>query len=127
MFMSHKGIDLAVYIGENSFSYDKRGFESIVLPKWLTEKQITTDIPIRKLKCSNYLRHQWGLDGEVLDGIKLGVHCNINHRGYCPKGSLINASPYRYWLLWFDERNFKRFMDTIGDPQHIKAPPPWIY
>ena len=70
MFMSHKGIDLAVYIGENSFSYAKRGFERPVLPKWLMEKPITTDIPIRKLKYSNYLPHQCGLDGEVLDGIK---------------------------------------------------------
>jgi hypothetical protein len=126
MIMNHKGTDLAVYIGEYKFSYAKRGFESSLLPKWLMEKPITTDIPIKKLKYSNYLPHQCGIDGEVIDGFNFGVHCDTKHRGYCPKGSLINASPYRYWLLWFDDRNFGRFMNTIGDPQYIKAPPPWV-
>ena len=124
--MKHKETDLAVYIGEYKFSYAKRGFERPALPKWLMEKPITTDIPIKKLKYSNYLPHQCGIDGEVIDGFNFGVHCDTKHRGYCPKGSLINASPYRYWLLWFDDRNFGRFMNTIGDPQYIKAPPPWV-
>ena len=89
------------------------------------EKPITTDIPIKKLKYSNYLPHQCGLDGEVIDGIKFGIHCYTKHRGFCSRGSLINASLYRYFFglmiktLW-------RFMNTVGDSQYIKAPPPWI-
>ena len=88
------------------------------------EKPITTDILKSKFKYSNYLLHQCGLDEEVINGIKFGIHCDTKHRGYCPKGSLINASPYRYWLLWFDDRNFGRFMNAVGDPQYIA--PPWI-
>ena len=58
MFMSYKGIDLEMYIVENPFSYAKRGFERPVLPKWLMEKPITTDVPVKKMKYSNYLPHQ---------------------------------------------------------------------
>ena len=89
------------------------------------EKPITTDIPLKKLKYS-IIFHICRLDGEVIDGIKFGIHCETKHRGYCPKGSLINASPYRYWILWFDDRNFWKFMNTVGDPQYIKAFPLWI-
>ena len=56
--MNHKGTDLVVYIGKYKYLYAKRGFERPVLPKWLMEKPITVDIPIKKLKYSNYLPHQ---------------------------------------------------------------------
>lgn len=121
----HKGQDLAVYIGDLPFENARRGFDPPRLPKWKMEKAIHEDIQISKLKLSDYLPHQCGKDGEVFDGHKFLTHCQIEHRSWCPSGSLINASPYRYWLLWYNDENYLRFMNWKGEIQYKKADPPW--
>ena len=60
-------------------------------------------------KCQNFLNHLY--------------HDN---RGWVPEGSLINGSPLRYWLLWYDYRNYERFTKNIREPQLLKAEPPWM-
>ena len=123
--MSYNGIELALYIGDYPFDKAKRGFERPILPKWKMEKKILTDLPSKNLKISDYLPHQCGKCGEVINGHKFIDHLNVNHKGWCPAGTLINATPFRYWLLWYDDRNFTRFMQNSRN--FIKADPPWIY
>ena len=53
-------------------------------------------------------------------------HLYHDNRGWVQEGSLINGSPYRYWLLWYDYRNYERFTKNIGEPQLLKAEPPWM-
>ena len=124
--MSHMGKDLGIYFGDYKFEYAKGGFTHIQLPKWKMEKKIQQDIQVREVKLSKYLPHQCGDCGEVLNGWAFLHHLQHVHRGYCPAGSLINANPYRFWILWYDDRNFVRFTTTIGKPSYIKADPPWI-
>lgn len=124
-YMFHKGQELAMYIGNKPFQEAKRGFERPRLPKWKMEKAIYEDIPRRKLKLSDYLPHQCGKCGEVLDGHTFLSHIDSQHNGFCPTGSLINASPYRYWLLWYNDENFLRFREN-RNPNYIKADPPWL-
>ena len=124
--MSYMKMDLADYIGDYPFEMAKMGIEKQHLPKWKMEKKIVMDLPSKKLKLSDYLPHQFGKCGEVINGHKFLVHLNHEHRGYCPEGSLINGSPFRYWLLWYDYRNYERFTKTVGKPQLIRADPPWI-
>ena len=80
---------------------------------------------LQKLRVSNYLPHQCGEDGQVLNGHKFSVHCQTYHRGMAPAGSLVNASPYRYWLIWWDEENYLRFMHTRGEPNYSRVKSPW--
>ena len=124
--MQHKGQDLAMYIGDLPFEEAKRFFEPPILPKWQLDKKVKSDIQIRKLKISNHLPSQCGMEGEVLNGKDFLVHCQIEHKGWVPKMSLINASPYRYWLLWYSDLNFLKFMEDRGEIQYVKANPPWI-
>ena len=124
--MSHKEQDLATYIGEYPFEKARGGFEPPRLPHWQMEKAIKSDLQVKKLKISDYLPHQCGADGEVLNGKSFLVHCQIEHRSWVPKGSLINASPYRFWLLWYSDENFVKFMRCRGEVQYIKANPPWM-
>jgi len=127
VILVHQNQDLAIYINDTlSFERAKRGFEPPRLPKWKLDKAIYEDIQISRLKFSDFLPHQCGSDGEVLDGHKFLVHCEVKHRGFVPAGSLINASPYRFWLLWYDDINYLEFMQAKGDPKYIKADPPWI-
>ena len=126
MVMSHKGQDLAVYIGEKPFELAKMGFEPPRLPKWKLDKAILSDIQTSRLKISDFLPHQCGLDGEVHDGHHFLIHCTTKHRSFVPSGSLVNASPYRFWLLWYSDENFIKFMETRGEPQYVKADPPWL-
>ena len=68
------------------------------------------------------MRKSWG-------GIKwLGFP--ISHRAWTQRllshRKMINANPYRFWILWYDDRNFTRFTTTIRKPSYIKAVPPWI-
>ena len=90
------------------------------------EKKIVMDLPSKKLKLSDYLPHQFGKCGEVINGHKFLAHLNHEHRGYCPERSLIDGSPFRYWLFWYDYRNYERFTKTVRKPQIIRADPPWI-
>ena len=122
----YKGIDLGSYFADYPFSVAKRGFEPPTLPQRLMEKVIKTTIPIQQLKHSDYLPHQCGIDGEVLNGYKFAIHCNHHHRGWVPANSLINASPYRFWILWYDDDNFKKFMETRGEPKFTSVTPPWV-
>ena len=69
--------------------------------------------------------HQCGKCGEALDGHTFLFHIDSLHNGFCPTGSLINASPYRYWLLWYNDENFLRFKEN-RNPNYIKADPPWL-
>jgi len=124
--MSYKGMDLADYIGDYPFDQAKLGFENQLLPKWKMEKPIRSAMPAKDLKLSKYLPHQCGADGEVLNGQNFLRHLYHDHRGWVPEGSLINGSPYRYWLLWYDHRNYERFTKNIGEPQLLKAEPPWM-
>ena len=126
IIMSCKGMDLAIYIGKSKWEWAKRGFEKPRLPKWKMDKPIKNPVRCSQLKLSDYLPHQCGSCGEVVDGHAFITHCDTKHRGYCPEGSLINASPYRFWLLWYDDRNWLRFNDMSKEPQFIKADPPWI-
>lgn len=126
IIMSCKGMDLAIYIGKSKWEWAKRGFEKPRLPKWKMDKPIKNPVRCSQLKLSDYLPHQYGSCGEVVDGHAFITHCDTKHRGYCPEGSLINASPYRFWLLWYDDRNWLRFNDMSKEPQFIKADPPWI-
>lgn len=73
--MSHKGQDLATYIGEYPFEKARGGFEPPRLPHWQMEKAIKNDLQVKKLKISDYLPHQCGADGEVLNGKSFLVHC----------------------------------------------------
>ena len=50
----------------------------------------------KKLKLHDYLPYQYGKYGVVINGHKFLVHLIHEHRGYCPEGSLINGSPFRY-------------------------------
>ena len=124
--MTHKGQDLAIYSGDYPFEKARGGFEPPRLPHWQMEKAIKNDLQVNKLKISDYLPHQCGADGEVLNGKSFLVHCQFEHRNWVPKGSLIKASPYRFWLLWYSEENFIKFMRDRGEIQYIKANPPWI-
>ena len=127
VILVHKNQDLAVYSNDNiPFEKARRGFEPPRLPKWKLDKAIYGDIQTSRLKFSDLLPHQCGSDGEVFDGHQFLIHCIEKHRGFVPAGSLINASPYRFWLLWFDDYNFLEFMQAKGDPKYIKADPPWI-
>ena len=84
-----------MYIEEKKFSYiKKRGYERPIFLKWLMEKQITVDTPIKKLKYPNYLPHQLEIDEEVIDDFKLGIQYGTKLMGYNHKGTLIGASPY---------------------------------
>ena len=114
-----------MYIGDLPFENARRGFDPPRLPKWKMEKAIHEDIQIKRLKLSDYLPHQCGKDGEVCNGHNFLTHCQTLHRSWCPSGSLINASPYRYWLLWYDDENYSRFMNWKGIIQYKKADPPW--
>jgi hypothetical protein len=97
------------------------------LPKWQLDKAIKSDhVDVSRLKVSDHLPCQCGSEGEVLNGKDFLLHCKIYHRGWVPKGSLINGSPYRYWILWYDDRNFVKFFQDKGEIQYIKAKPPWI-
>ena len=96
----YKGIDLGSYFGDYPFSVAKRGFEAPTLPQRLMEKVIKVTIPVKQLKHSDYLPHQCGQDGEVLNGYKFSIHFNHHHKGWVPANSLINASPYRFWIIW---------------------------
>ena len=122
----YKGIDLGPYFGDYPFSVAKRGFEAPTLPQRLMEKVIKVTIPVKQLKHSDYLPHQCGQDGEVLNGYKFSIHCNHQHRGWVPANSLINASPYRFWIYWYDDENFTRFMETRGEPRFTRVAPPWV-
>ena len=126
IIMSCKGMDLAIYIGKSKWEWAKREFEKPRLPKCKMEKPIKNPVRCSQLKLSDYLPHQCGSCGEVVDGHAFITHCDTKHRGYCPEGSLINTSPYRFWLLWYDDRNWLRFNDMSKEPQFIKADPPWI-
>jgi hypothetical protein len=126
IIMSCKGMDLALYIGNSKWEWAKRGFEKPRIPSWKMERPIKTPVSCRQLKLSDYLPHQCGSCGEVIDGHAFITHCDTKHGGYCPEGLLINASPYRFWLLWYDDRNWLRFNDMSKEPQFIKADPPWI-
>ena len=125
--MNHKDQDLGVYIGEKPFKEAQRFFEPPKLPKWQLDKAIKSDhVDVSRLKVSDHLPCQCGSEGEVLNGKDFLLHCKIYHRGWVPKGSLINGSPYRYWILWYDDRNFVKFFQDKGEIQYIKAKPPWI-
>ena len=126
IIMSYKGMDLAIYTGKSNWNWAKRGFESPRLPRWKMERNINNSISCKLLKLSDYLTHQCGSCGEVVDGHAFITNCDVHHRGYCPEGSLINASPYRFWLLWYDDANFLRFMDLSKEPQFNRADPPWV-
>ena len=76
------------------------------------EKAIYEGIPRRKLKLSDYLPHQCGKWGEVLDGYTFLSHIDLQHNGFCTTGSHINCSPYSHWLLWYDDENFLRFKEN---------------
>ena len=121
----HKGVDLATYIGDYPFTVGRMGFDPPRTPKHLRDKVIKVDMPTRQLKYSDFLPHQCGSDGEVLNGKGFIIHCQTEHKGYVPAGSLINASPYRFWLLWWDDENFIRFMETRGESRYTRAKPPW--
>ena len=108
------------------FERAKRGLDPPRLPKWKLDKAIYEEIQVSRLKFSDYLPHQWGNDGEVFYTNKYLVHCEVKHRGFSPAGSLINASPYGYWLIWYDDLNYLEFMQAKGDPKYVKADPPWI-
>ena len=122
----YKGIDLGSYFGDYPFSVAKRGFEAPTLPQRLMEKVIKVTIPVKQLKHSDYLPHQCGQDGEVYNGYKFSIHCNHHHKGWVPANSLINASPYRFWIYWYDDENFTRFMETRGEPRFTRVAPPWV-
>ena len=53
--MSHKGQDLATYIGEYPFEKARGGFKPPRLPHWQMEKAIKNDLQVKKLKISDYL------------------------------------------------------------------------
>ena len=122
----HKEQELAVYDGDYVFTKAKKGFERQILPNWKMEKVIQKDTAAKFLKLSDYLPHQCFKDGEVCNGFKFLDHLYSEHRGICPAGSLINASPYRFWLIWYDDENYERFTKTIGDVNYVHAEPPWI-
>jgi hypothetical protein len=124
--MFYKGMDLAVYIGNYPLDKAKSGFENQLLSKWKMEKPIRNSMPAKKFKLSKYLPYQCRADGKVLDGQKFLNHLYHDHQGWVSEGTLINASPYRYWLLWYDHRNYERFTKNIGEPQLLKAEPPWM-
>ena len=123
--LQHNGIDLGEYFGDLPFQQARRGFDPPRHPKWKMNKEIYEDIQLSRLKLSDYLPHQCGKDGEVLNGFSFLHHCMMEHRNFVPSGSLINASPYRFWIFWYSEVNFLKFMDTKGKPTYIKADPPW--
>jgi len=84
MIMSYMKMEFADYIGDYPFEMAKTVFEKKYLPKWKMEKKIVMDLPSKKLKLSDYLPHQFGKCGEVINGHKFLVHLNHEHRGYCP-------------------------------------------
>ena len=117
--MSHMGQELAVYFSKWKFEYAERFFKPI-LPKWKMEKVIFQDLPLTKLKISENLPHQCKC-GEVCDGLELLYHIQTKHRSISPAVTLINALPHRFWLIWYDDRNFVRFTNTKGIPNYISA------
>ena len=122
----YEGVDLGMYTGDQPIDQVKVLFTRPILPMRLMEKEIKNDMPIQKVKHSTFLPHQCGDDGEVLTGIKFDVHCQTKHRGFTPAHSLVNASPFRYWILWYDEENFLKFWKTRGKAKFTRVPPPWI-
>ena len=124
--LAYKEIDLGSYFGDYPFSIAKRGFEPPTLPQRLIEKVIKTTNPVKQFKHSDYLHHQCGIDGDVLNGYNFAIHFNHHHRGWVPANSLINASPYRFWIYWYDDENFTRFMETRGEPRFTRVAPPWV-
>lgn len=126
VLMYHMGQELALYIGMNKIEVAERYFRRPILPKWKMEKVVYQDLPVSKLKLSENLPHQCKC-GEVCDGQLFLHHLQIKHRSICPAGTLLNAWPHRFWLPWYDDRNFLRFHNTVGrPPNYIKAGPPWI-
>ena len=71
--------------------------------KWKLDKAIYEGIQINRLKLSDYLPYQCRSDGEILDGHKFLVHCEVKHQSFVPAGSLI--TPYHYLLLWYEDLN----------------------
>ena len=126
IIMSNKGIDLTIYSGKLNWKWANRGFESPRLPRWKMERNINNSISCKLLKLSDYLPHQCSSCGDVVDGHIFITHCDVHYRNYCPEGSLINASPYRFWHHWFDDANFLRFMDLLKKPQFNLASPPCV-
>ncbi len=126
IMMKHLGQELAMHIGKYNFEWAERYFRKPILPKWKMEKVIHEDLPMVKLKISNILPHQCSECGEVCDGKEFLYHLQIKHRSICPAGSLINAWPHRFWLLWYDDKNYIKFMETRGNPNYIRAKPPWL-
>ena len=91
--------------------------------KW----KISTPVHVKILKISDYLPHQCESDGEVCDGHEFPTHCYTYHRGWCPEGSLVNATQFRYWILWFDDANLLEFLDLSRKLQYKKADHPWFH
>ena len=120
-----QGSRASMYIDDKLFKEAKRFFEQLKLPKWQLDKSIKSDyLDVSRLKISDHLPSQCGFEYEVLNGKDFLIYCKIHHRCWVPKGSLINASPYRYWLLWYYNRNFLKFFQDKGEIKYIKAKPP---
>ena len=102
--MSYNGLEIAIYVGDYPFNKAKRVFEITDLPAWKMEKEILSDLPPKNLKISDYLQNHCGKCGEVINGHKFIGHLNLEHKGWYPAGTLLNATPYRYWLLWYDDQ-----------------------
>ena len=122
----YKGSGLGPYFGGYQFIIEKKVFEPPSLPKRIMEKVIKTCIPVKQLKHSDYLPHHCGKDGEVLNGYKFAIHCNHEHRRWVRANSIINASPYRFWIFCYDDNNFTKFMETREEPKFFSLTPPWI-
>ena len=123
--ISYNVLEFAIYVGDYPFDKAKRGFQRHHLLTWKLEKKILSDLPSKNLKISYYLQHQCGKCREVINGHKFIYHLNIEHKEWCPARTLLNAIPYRYWPLWYNDRNFFRFMQNSRN--FIKADPPWLH
>ena len=121
--MCHKGQELAIYFNKLKFEYTEKFFKTII-PKWKMEKVIYQDLSVTKLNISKNLPHQCKCR-EVCDGRELLYHIQIQYGRICPAGTLINTWTQRFWLIWYDVRNFVRFINTKGIQNYIKADPPW--
>lgn len=53
----------------------------------------------------------------ICDGDEFLTHFDKYHRGWCLEGSSVNASPFRYLMLWFDDPNLLEFLYLSKKPQ----------
>ena len=72
----------------------------------MLESELRHSVPIKKISVEEDLPHHCKCGEMLTSGNDFKEHCKTKHEGYAPKGSIINASPFRYFIICIDEEDF---------------------